>query len=212
MAKPMCVVLLLEIKNYKIFWWIFMILLGLYSAGIGSSSIGFNEIIAKTISIGQRGQLMGLRGFFGGGFVREPAGQAYLKRVPIQRHIQQGIGIFKSDTNFRFLYITNFVQAMALVGPVVYVPFAIQILSIRLAFLGNLVILSAGLTLPINFLWSYIGDRYGDRLLIIVNTFLFSVSPLLVLASTYLVGSLSAIIGWKTQLGFITPALACLIF
>ena len=46
--------------------WIFMILLGLYSAGIGSSSIGFNEIIAKTISIGQRGQLMGLRGFFGG--------------------------------------------------------------------------------------------------------------------------------------------------
>ena len=234
--------------------WIFMILLGLYAAGIGSSSIGFNEIIAKTISIGQRGQLMGLRGFFGGivgiasgfyirhilggnglvfphnyavlyttaafflaccllsfGFVYEPAGLAYLKRIPIQQHIQRGIGIFKIDANFRFLYMSNLVQAMALVGPVVYASFAIQILSIRPAFLGNLVILSAGLTLPINFLWSYIGDRYGNRLLIIVNTFLFSVSPLLVLVSTYLVRSLSATIGWETQLGFITPALACLI-
>ena len=100
---------------------------------------------------------------------------------------------------------------MALIGSVVSVPFAIQTLSIRPAFFGNLVILSAGLILPINFLRSYIGDRYGNCLLIIVNTFLFSVSPLLVLVSTYLVRSLSATIGWETQLGFITPALACLI-
>ena len=46
--------------------WLFLVLLGFYSAGIGSSSIGFNEIIAKTISFRRRGQLMGLRGFFGG--------------------------------------------------------------------------------------------------------------------------------------------------
>jgi len=132
------------------------------------------------------------------GFVREPAGLAYLKKVPIQRHIQRGIGIFKIDTNFRFLYLSNLVQAMALIGSVVSVPFAIQTLSIRPAFLGNLVIISAGLILPINFLRSYIGDRYGNCLLIIVNTFLFSVSPLLVLAFTYLVRSLSATIGWET--------------
>ena len=46
--------------------WLFLALLGFYAAGIGSSSIGFNEIIAKTISFRRRGQLMGLRGFFGG--------------------------------------------------------------------------------------------------------------------------------------------------
>ena len=87
---------------------------------------------------------------------------------------------------------------MALARPAVYASFAIQILSIRPAFFGNLVILSAGLILPINFLRSYIGDRYGNCLLIIVNMFLFSVSPLLVLAFTYLVRSLSATIGWET--------------
>ena len=42
--------------------WLFLVLWGFYSAGIGSSSIGFNEIIAKTISFRRRGQLMGLRG------------------------------------------------------------------------------------------------------------------------------------------------------
>jgi len=35
--------------------WLFLALLGFYAAGIGSSSIGFNEIIAKTISFRRRG-------------------------------------------------------------------------------------------------------------------------------------------------------------
>ena len=232
--------------------WVFLILLGLYSAAIGSSSIGFNEIIAKTISVKRRGQLMGLRGFFGGvvgigsgfyvrrilsyegpnfpnnyallfataafflgsclmcfGFVREPDGYAHSSRTPLLKHIGQGIDIFKKNVNFRLLFITSFIFSVTIVGPVVYVPYAIKILSIPTSFIGNLVMLSAALTLPLNFLWSHIGDRYGNRLLAITSISIFLLSPILVLISLVLIENFD--LGWETPLGYITPALTCLI-
>ncbi|HIC17094.1 TPA: MFS transporter [Candidatus Poribacteria bacterium] len=234
--------------------WLFLVLLGFYSAGIGSSSIGFNEIIAKTISFRRRGQLMGLRGFFGGlvgiasGFyvrfmleetgpsfphnyaylyataafflgccvlsfssINEPAGYANAKRASIYLHIIKGIGIFKADDNFKFQYLNNLAQAMAMIGPVVYLPYAIKSLQVPESFVGSLIILSAGLTLPINFLWSYIGDKYGNRLLLLMNTFVFMLSPVLILLSGYLMQTSLAMVGWNTGLGFITPVLICLI-
>ena len=232
--------------------WLFLILLGLYSAAIGSSSIGFNEIIAKTISIRRRGQLMGLRGFFGGivgigsgfyvrqilsesgpifpnnyallfatasfflgcclvcfGFVYEPAGHAHSSRTPLFKHIAQGISIFRGNVNFRLLFVASCVCSATIVGPVVYVPYAIKILLIPTSFIGYLLVLSAAVTLPLNFLWSYIGDRHGNRLLAITSVSMFLLSPILVLFSLYFVTQVG--IGWETPIGYITPALICLI-
>ena len=234
--------------------WLFLALLGFYAAGIGSSSIGFNEIIAKTISFRRRGQLMGLRGFFGGlvgiasgfyvrfmlgdtgpsfpynyaylyataafflgccvfsfGLVDEPAGHANTKRASIYLHIIKGISIFRTDHNFKFQYLNNLTQAMAIIGPAVYYPYATKLLEIPESFVGSLLILSAGLTLPMNFLWSYIGDKHGNRLLLLINTFVFTLSPTLILLSGYLMRIPLATVGWNTTLGLITPVRICLI-
>ena len=242
-------------KNWpNLLLWMFLVLLGFYAAGIGSSSIGFNEIIAKTISSRRRGQLMGLRGFFGGlvgivsGFyvrsmlgdagpsfpqnyaclyataafflgccvfsfalINEPAGYVNAKRASVYQHIIQGLSIFKTDQNFKFQYLNNLMQAMAIIGPAVYYPYAIKLLGMPESFVGSLLILSAALTLPANFLWSYIGDKHGNRLLLLINTFVFALSPILILLSGYLMRTPLATVGWNTGLGLISPVRICLI-
>lgn len=143
--------------------------------------------------------------------VNEPAGHANTKRTSIYLHIIKGIGIFRTDRNFKFQYLNNLTQSMAVIGPVVYYPYATKLLEIPESFVGSLLILSAGLTLPMNFLWSYIGDKHGNRLLLLINTFVFTLSPILILLSGYLMWTPLATVGWNTKLGLITPVRICLI-
>ena len=44
-----------------------------------------------------------------------------------------------------------------------------------------------------------------------MNTFVFMLSPVLILLSGYLMQTSLAVVGWNTGLGFITPVLICLI-
>ena len=102
--------------------------------------------------------------------VNEPAGYVNTKRASVYQHIIQGISILKTDQNFNFQYLNNLMQAMAIIGPAVYYPYAIKLLGMPESFVGSLLILSAALTLPANFLWSHIGDKHGNRLLLLINT------------------------------------------
>lgn len=100
---------------------------------------------------------------------------------------------------------------MAIIGPVVYYPYAIKSLGVPEFFVGSLLLLSSSLTLSMNFLWSYIGDKHGNRLLLLMNTFIFILSPILILVSGYLMQTPLAAVSWNTGIGLITPVRICLI-
>jgi MFS family permease len=68
---------------------------------------------------------------------------------------------------------------------VVFVPYALKALELPESSIGVLMIAATCFSLPSNFVWGHLGDRYGNRLLLLVGSLIFMLAPLCALVSWY---------------------------
>jgi len=115
--------------------------------------------------------------------VREPVTAAKKDRVPFRKHLSQGLQIFRTDRDYRLLFQIRILNSMAMLGGMVFIPYAIKKLGMPESSVGVLMIIVTCFALPSNFLWSYIGDSYGNRLLLLISTGIYLFVPVIAFAS-----------------------------
>ncbi|MBT4498891.1 MAG: MFS transporter [Gemmatimonadetes bacterium] len=118
--------------------------------------------------------------------VNEPPAVQKKERGSFREHLQRGVASLREDDNYRLLVVVRSLMGTIAVGQVVFIPYAIVGLSLPDSIVGVLMILAACLSLPANFLWSHIGDRHGNRLLILIAGAVYLAAPVLALTSSYL--------------------------
>lgn len=117
--------------------------------------------------------------------IPEPIKQVKKKRLAFKEHVRQGVSILKVDKNYRLLLTIRFLNSISLVGGMVFIPYAVKALGMPESFVGILMVISICFSLPSNFIWSHIGDQYGNRLLMIISTGIYLVVPIIAAISYY---------------------------
>jgi hypothetical protein len=118
--------------------------------------------------------------------VREPAPRQAPQPGTFRQHLGRGAEILRQDSNYRQLVLVRALVGAVAVGQVVFIPFAIKGLGLPESIVGELMIFAALASLPANFLWSHLGDRHGNRLLIRAAAASAVTAPAIALASAYL--------------------------
>jgi MFS family permease len=118
--------------------------------------------------------------------VPEPVKPIKKRKTSFREHLINGLGIFRRDRNYRLLFLVRVLGSLAYIGGVVFIPYAIKILGLPESAVGTFMVISTCFSLPSNFLWSHIGDRYGNRLLLLITTGISLMIPLIAIASYYL--------------------------
>ena len=72
-----------------------------------------------------------------------------------------------------------------MLGGMVFIPYALKILEMPESSVGVLMFITTCFALPSNFLWSYLGDNYGNRLLLIISTGMYISVPVIAFISYY---------------------------
>jgi MFS family permease len=91
----------------------------------------------------------------------------------------------KTDRDYRLLFVIKVLTSMASIGGMVFIPYALKELGVHESFIGVLMVISACFALPSNFLWSHIGDKYGNKLLMIVSNGVYLAVPVISVISYY---------------------------
>ena len=117
--------------------------------------------------------------------VPEPAGRIVEQRTPFRQLFRRGWVTLREDRNYRLLVSVRMLLSATMVGQVVFVPYALKALLLPESIIGVLMISATCFTLPSNFLWGHIGDRYGNRLLLLTGAIFFLAAPICALASWY---------------------------
>ena len=118
-------------------------------------------------------------------FVREPVTAARKDRTPFRKHLFQGVQILRTDRDYRLLFQVRILNSLAMLGGMVFIPYAIKALGMPESSVGVLMVIVTCFALPSNFLWSYIADNYGNRLLLLVSTGIYLLVPVIAFASYY---------------------------
>ena len=117
--------------------------------------------------------------------VREPPSEVKKDRIPFKEHLLQGMRVFKTDRDYRLLLKVRVLNSLSMLGGMVFIPYAIKQIGMPESSVGILIIISACFALPANFLWSHIGDNYGNRLLLLICTGIYLLVPVIAFASYY---------------------------
>jgi MFS family permease len=117
--------------------------------------------------------------------VDEPAGQIVRERAPLRMQLSRGWSIVREDRNYRLLVWVRVLLSSTMIGQVVFVPYALKALELPESIIGVLMIAATCFSLPSNFVWGHLGDRYGNRLLLLVGSLIFMLAPLCALVSWY---------------------------
>ena len=120
------------------------------------------------------------------GLIREPIEPVRKSREPIRSYLAGGFRLLKDDDDYRRLFILRYLWATAMMGTSFYVPFAISDLGMNIVYIGLFVSVSQVSSVLSNALWARIGDRKGNRALLIYGTY-FLAGSLLIPLSTPLV-------------------------
>jgi MFS family permease len=118
--------------------------------------------------------------------IPEPVASAPKQRVPFREHLSRGKDLFRHNRNYRLLFGVQIMGSLSMLGQIVFIPYALTELGLPDSIVGVLIMVATLCALPSNFLWSHIGDRYGNRLLQLISMALYLTVPALALASYYL--------------------------
>ncbi len=118
-------------------------------------------------------------------FVREPVTATRKKRLPFREHLSQGLRIFRTDKDYKLLFQIRILNSLAMLGGMVFIPYAIKEIGMPESSVGVLMVIATCFTLPANFLWSYIADNYGNRLLLLISTGIYLLVPVIAFAAYY---------------------------
>ncbi len=113
------------------------------------------------------------------GSVKEPVEEVYKQRLAFREFLSKAFGILKSDSNYRrFLYVQILGGASALALPF-YILYAKDILNIKLAMVGILLLAQMIGSVLSNLIWGYLADFAGSRRVIQISTLVGFIAPLI---------------------------------
>ncbi|NOZ27711.1 MAG: MFS transporter [Chloroflexi bacterium] len=132
--------------------------------------------------------------FTGFALIREPIYPARHQAISLRDLLRRSAGLVKASANFRTLLITNGLLMTGLALAPFYIVYARQELQVAPGLIG--VFLSAQMigAAASNLLWGWLGDRHGNRLVIVAVSILGSAAPIIALAIPSTVASLYAIV------------------
>ena len=110
------------------------------------------------------------------GMVREPIEPVRKRQVPLGQYLTNGVGLLKTDLNYRRLCIVQFLWAFSMMGTPFYVPYAIADLGIGTAYVGLFVTVMQFSSVVSNLVWAYVGHRKGSRALLVYGSALMAFS------------------------------------
>jgi len=113
------------------------------------------------------------------GSVKEPVEQVYKHRLTFREFLSKALVILSSDANFRaFLYVQVLTGASALALPF-YILYAKDVLKIKLAMVGILLLARMVGSILSNLIWGYLADLAGSRRVIQISSLVGLAAPLL---------------------------------
>ena len=115
----------------------------------------------------------------------EPSTAVNKERMPFRNHLNRGLTFFRLDRDYRLFFAIRVLNSITMVGGMVFIPYAIKVLGMPESSVGVLMIVATCFALPSNFLWSHIGDRYGNRLLMLMGLGLYLSVPVIAFTSYY---------------------------
>lgn len=118
--------------------------------------------------------------------IPEPVAFTRKERISFKEHLVQGMAILSEDRDFRLLFLIRVLNSIASIGGMVFIPYALKALGMHESIVGVLMVVSTCFALPSNLLWSHIGDKYGNRLLLLVATSIYLLVPVIAFASYYM--------------------------
>jgi len=117
--------------------------------------------------------------------IPEPITEIKTERPTFKKHIVQGLSIFKTDKDYRLLFFIRILNSISTIGVMVFIPYALKKLGLPESIVGVLMVISTCFALPSNILWSRIGDKYGNRLLMLIATIPYLLVPIIAIVSSY---------------------------
>lgn len=118
--------------------------------------------------------------------IREPIEPTVKKRTPLKEHLKRAPQLFRRDHNYRRYIITMMcLQGINLATPF-YMVYAKEVLNVPAKMQGiftSAIGISGALAL---FLWAYIADNYGNRLLMRISVITTILVPLLAVLSQFI--------------------------
>jgi len=113
------------------------------------------------------------------GSVKEPVEEVYKDRLAFREFLSKVFTILKSDSNYRrFLYVQILGGAGALALPF-YILYGKDILKIKLAMVGILLLAQMVGSILSNLIWGYLADFAGSKKVIQISTLVGFITPLI---------------------------------
>ena len=112
--------------------------------------------------------------------IREPIHPVQTERQTLRQHLKQGPHFLRTDRNYRlFLFFRMCSQTAGMCGPF-YVPYALDKLGIPEWTIGLFIAVGALSGVISNFLWMYVGEKFGVRWIVISTSAMACGAPLVV--------------------------------
>jgi len=122
--------------------------------------------------------------FVGFAMIREPAGPARRASTSMRHLLRRAVALAKANRNFRRILWTRALTDGAMALAPFYVVFALRDAAVEASAVGIYLAVQMGGGALSNVLWGWMGDRFGNRSVIIGTTLTAAVSPAAALVAT----------------------------
>jgi len=120
---------------------------------------------------------------------KEPIHPVRDTRQPFWEHLKGGARFIKTDPGYRHYIILRMVASLGAMCIPFYIPYALDQIGLSASIIGTYTAAGAVSGVLSNLLWAYIGEKYGSKYLIIVNSSLACIPPLFAACVRYLPAS-----------------------
>lgn len=118
--------------------------------------------------------------------IREPIEKGNRKRLPFGAYMKSGLGLLKTDPNYRNLCVLQFMWAFSMMAAPFYVPFAIEGYGMSPVYVGFFVSVMQFSSIFSNGLWAWVGHHKGNHALLIYGTWFLGLSILIPLTTRWI--------------------------